>query len=194
VVVCVFVDDRQLLAQVQLAFVLFVFVHNFASLDCYKRFVTLICRSSTALLPNDDEEEEDGRHLPLVTSFLSRVLYPQLQYLRPEFFDQDLPGLDTFLLDELDHHLRSGLREAGRSWNRDDPRWRELTAAWTRLAALVRERFAWELAGLDVVSAKTTKGARKIEYNLLREDRGEDEEYVEEGEFAPVVVVDDDDL
>jgi A1 cistron-splicing factor AAR2 len=174
-------DDRQLLAEVELAFVLFTFVHQFASLDCYKRFIPLLCRSPAALMP-------DAR-LQLITSFLSRVLTPQLRYLRPEFFVEDLPGLDTFLLDELEC-LRSGLREAGRSWRASDPEWRELTEAWAGLSRLVKERFEWQLAGLDTVSAKTTKGAKRVEYNLLKEDRGEDEEYVEEGEYAPVVVID----
>jgi A1 cistron-splicing factor AAR2 len=153
-------------------------VHNFASLDCYKRFVSLLCRSPAALLP--------GARLPLITSFISSVLLLQLRYLRPEFFEEDLPGLDTFLLGELEC-LRSGLREASRSWKADDADWRELAQAWGSLSALAKDRFEWQLAGLDTVVAKWIRGTRRVEYNLLREG-SEDDEYTEEGEYAPLVV------
>lgn len=170
----------------QLAFVLFTQLHNFSALHAYKRYIALLCRSSSTLLPiSTGLSSTDG--LSLIAGFLSDVLIPHFNFLRPDFFVEDLPDFDTFLLEEL-LNLRLSLRAGNRAYAQEaaENPFLRIKENWTSLATLVFKKFAWNLGGLEPEEfAKGIKG--RLHYNLLAQPDEEDE-YTEEGEDAPVVL------
>lgn len=206
-------EPKQLLAQMQLAFLLITQLHNFSALEAYKRYITVISHSNSILTGTSGMDEgsslssADG--VDLYIEILNTVLIPHLQYLRVEFFDEDLPGLDTFMLEELSN-LRMAVRAALRHWS--DPSSAAATSgssstlsvqrvgaiaspgavgprlsqAWSELRRVVRDRFGWLLGGLEAEDPTMRKGGKQV-YNLLAQPDEEDE-YTEEGEDAPVVV------
>ena len=165
----------------------------------YKLVVSLLCRSIAVLLPATTSAPASSlpidRSLPLYTAFLQRGLLPHLHYLRSEFFETDLPGLDNFLQDEL-AALRLSLRAARRRYastpfTPDAELFGHLERAWESLRTIAETKFGWTLGGLAQDGwtdlRRSTGGKTRIEYNLLAQGDEEDE-YTEEGEDAPVIV------
>lgn len=192
-------EEQELIAQFQLAFLLLTQLHNFSALTIYKLIVSLLCRSVAVLQPATSPSPTSSlpveRSLPLYTAFLQRGLLPHLQYLRTEFFDADLPGLDNFLQDEF-AALRLSLRAARRQYAGASPSpggelFSHLERAWESVRATAQSKFGWTLGGLTQDGwddlRRSTEGKTRIEYNLLVQGDEEDE-YTEEGEDAPVVV------
>ncbi|KAK4052433.1 hypothetical protein OIV83_002235 [Microbotryomycetes sp. JL201] len=185
-------DATQLLAELQLSFVLFALVHNFSSLATFKSIITLVCRSSTLTEPPSQRlSTTDGlltdAAMPLIASFLS-VLETQLAFLDQSFFSDHMPGLDIFLLQELDQ-LNANLTDSAPTWSQLDQAlpavkvWQQLIRNWNSLSMTATEKFGWEI--------KAVRGARTqgyAGYNLLRRDNEVDIEDLEEGEDAPVIV------
>lgn len=171
-----------------------------------------MCRSISTFLPSSTGLHPT-RSLPLYTKLLSEVLVTHIEHLRQEFFEQDLPGLDSFIQDEL-AHLRMSLRAAYRYYFPDSAHagvsltrglntqssmpidedsnlsipFRELCEAWEKLRIAAETKYRWQLGRLepdDVTMLRQQKG--RIEYNLLAE-ADDDDDYREEDEDAPVVV------
>lgn len=196
---------QELLAHMQLAFVIFTQLQNFSALDSYKAYLMLSCRSISTFLPSSSGLPP-SESIQLYSKFLEEVLLSHIEYLRVEFFEQDLPGLDTFLQEELGH-LRMSLRAAYRHYfpstthvgqmtsiqtiDEDETLsipFKQLCGAWEKLRRAAETRFGWQLGRLepdDVTLLRRQKG--RLEYNLLAE-ADDDDEYREEGDEAPVVV------
>lgn len=199
---------RELLSQMQLAFVIFTQLQNFSALDSYKAYLSLLCRCTSTFLPSSTGLPP-SRSIALYSKLLLQVILPHIEHLRLEFFDQDLPGLETFLQAELGH-LRMSLRVAYRHYyqgntysghlaapqtiDEEDVQqslaisFKQLCQAWDQLRVAAESRFGWQLGRLepdDVTMLRRQKG--RLEYNLLAQADDEDE-YIEEGDDAPVVV------
>ncbi|GAA95191.1 uncharacterized protein L969DRAFT_92079 [Mixia osmundae IAM 14324] len=194
-------DPGQLLGELQLAFVLFTLVHNFSALDSWKSIVSLLCQSYSILGPA--REDFDKRPvvpkyvaLRMYQTFLSTVLPAQLASLRTEFFDEDLPGLDAFLHDEL-VRLRDTLRSLESAWSapalptNETGAWSDVCAGWQSLSVQTYERFGWELGSSSKplpipATSLRTPSKTQLHYNLLQDP--DDDGYIEEGEDAPQLV------
>lgn len=193
-------DPKELLGELQLAFVLFSLLHNFSSLTVYKSIVSLICRSATLVQPPPVRPPSaalpspllSDASLPLFASFLS-VFLAQVQFLEGDFFATQLPSLERDLLDSLSA-LSQALSDSLTQWTAIGEKepgtatvWKEVVKRWDDLAAATMERFGWDLGVI--------KGTR-AEYLVQggRVERAEDEvdlEDLEEGEDAPYVVDDE---
>ena len=116
--------------------------------------------------------------------FLS-TFHAQLSFLDDAFFSEQMLGLDTFLLTELDL-LRKALSDAAPEWPIVDGQaatiWLLVVAKWDAVTALVMERFGW-----DVGVIKGTKSGHAGGQVRRSEDEVDFEE-LEEGEDAPVIV------
>ena len=171
-------DVKELLAELQLSFTLFTLLHNFSSLTSYKSHFSLLCRSSSLLLPTTSLLPTSS--LPLYGSFLA-LFHSQLSFLDPAFFSDQMPGLDIFLLAELDV-LCTSLAEAGTEWNAQGGGaaevWKRVCGAWEAVAEVGMEKFGWELGMVR----------RRHPVVLEKEDDEVDFEDLEEGEDAPVIV------
>lgn len=159
---------RQLLGEMQLAYLLLTQLTNFSALDAYRDLITLFAQSSISA--ND---------LDTYIDFLS-LLHNQLTALRPEFFVEDLPELESFFISTLET-LRQNLK----------PVVEHIAQPWTALQDLVPDKFGWSLkpvSGFMPVQPGTTH------YNLASQEgqsgRVMDDEdlLAEEGDDAPVVV------
>lgn len=191
---------------------LFTLLHNFSALEVYKRHLSLLTRSYSAA--SSQSHERTGLPptdtLPIYVDLLQTVLLPQFEYLRAEFFAEDLPdaGLEEFLIAELGDHLRKTLRGAGKDRALDESVMPQLETAWSRLSQLVEKKFGWSsLGSLKPTAGRGTnghdwetvardlkdKGKTRVTYNLLKEteqdpDSDDGPEYEEDEEDAPVVV------
>ncbi|GAA5919404.1 hypothetical protein JCM1841_005995 [Sporobolomyces salmonicolor] len=171
-------DPKELLAELQLSFVLFSLLHNFSSLSSYKSLLALVCRSSVLALPSSSRPPlpslpspllDSDVTLPLLASFLSLFL-AQLEFLDPDFFATQLPALETHLLAELEH-LRVALSDASASWQSlaqpalastsplppsSGPAavWSTLVARWNAVAATSMEKFGWDLGLIEGTKAR----------------------------------------
>ena len=162
-------DYVRLLAQVQLAFIIFVNVQNFSSLLAFKRFLALLARSER-IFSQEGLFTEGGLMLATIQELyvkLLRTLTIQLESLPDTFFTVDLAGtgLQDFLREELEALFRSIMR--GHSGTGAVPS--DLNEPMMRLRNVARERYQWEF---EDGSSKTS----------------EDDESLEEGEDAPVIV------
>ena len=164
-----FADQKELLAELQLAFVLFVLVHNHSALETYESLLSLLCRSHYALMP-------ESVLLPLFVVFVETVT-AQLSFLPPDFFSTQLPSLERFLLDSLEA-LKRGMEDALPAYPTDHVVWKAMLDRWTRLADTTVERFGWQLG--------MVRGSRHR--FVSTEDDGVAIEDLEEGEDAPVIV------
>ena len=159
-------DPRQLLAELQLAFILFINVNNFSSLEIYKSIISLLCRSKDVLLPPTPNSSTIG--LSLYSDLLT-ILQAQLSSLREGFFDLDLPELDTFLIAELTF-LRDSLRSVNKRWS-NAQQWTSFTSHWSKFADYAGEKFGWDLKSLE-----KPLPSGKLHYDLLKEGVESDEE------------------
>lgn len=172
-----------LLGQVAIAFLLVTQVWNHPSLGAYKRLVSLFCRSHAAMAEPElfgypaasaasgsakggagGSGGAGGGARETTLAFVT-LLTAQIGSLPDSAFATELPDLDVFYLDEIEH-LRRGLGAAlaVRGWWGMAGR---AQAAWNRLAGVCAKR-GWKVG------------------ELAQGDEEEDED--EEGEYAPVVV------
>ncbi|KPV73637.1 uncharacterized protein RHOBADRAFT_54834 [Rhodotorula graminis WP1] len=169
-------DPKELLAELQLAFVLFTLVHNYSSLSTYKALFALVCRASTLARPSSRRDAASpytrdlpaDSALPLFASFLSTFL-AQVDFLDESFFATQLPSLEQ--------HLDEAVAGV----------WREVVKRWDAVAKLTTAKFGWDLGVIRGSRAKYLSASG-------RSKRDEDEvdlEDLEEGEDAPVVLDDD---
>lgn len=174
----------QLLAEMQLAFIFFTLVQNHSALEAYKSIFRLICRAESSYSLGDKSST-------LMADLLSKVLLPQLEWLRPEFFTLDLPELEIFLIEEL-NYFRDMVRSSSSPTEAPSAGIRNLDenllSAWKRLSALTNEKYGWSLMPLDRASDSERK--RRLHYDLLREKQGDDDDLLaDEEDEQPVVVV-----
>jgi hypothetical protein len=163
------VDPARLLAQIQLAFVTFLYVHNFAGLLAYKRLLTL-CSRCEELFRDLHEPTADGVTLTndSIVKFYSALLETidmQLQAVPETFFTVELAGtgMEDFWFSEIEALIRNYTINAPGI----EP---SVDAAISNLKKTALSKFGWEIA----------------EVNALHVDEDEDE--LEEGEDAPVIV------
>lgn len=189
---------KELLAELQLSFILFTLLHNFSSLAAYKIMFSLLCRSSTLLYPVPARRPSiyspkllANESLPLFASFLT-ILIDQFEFLDSEFFAAQMPGLDNFLLDELDH-LCIGLSDAAPEWNQSGSRggagveiWRFIVERYVTFANLTSEKFGWQLGMIK--GSRATGYASQLAAKSKEREHEVDVEDLEEGEDAPVIV------
>lgn len=143
-------------------------VWNHPSLSGYKRLLSLLCRSPSALAEPElhgyvsSSSAAQARETALS---LVSLLAAQISSLPETAFEVELPELDVFYLDEIEALRRAlGSALAVRGWWGMAGR---AQAAWERLRAVGRER-GWSIGEL-----------------ALGDEEESDEE---EGEYAPVVV------
>ena len=185
----------------QLSFILYTLLHNFSALSIYKSLFSLLCRSTSILLPPSARPLSTAspyassiltlESLPLYASFI-QIFSDQLTFLDKEFFSVQMPGLDIFLLTELDFLLVT-LSDASSHWNSiggsGKEIWRVLVGRWDEMTRISTEKFGWEL-GMIRGSRKRT-GEELSKLNSASGERVEDEvdiEDLEEGEDAPIIV------
>lgn len=167
-------DCLRLLAQLQLAFVIFINVQNFSSLLAFKRFLSILARSERIFYQADLWEEGGLTRQSVEELYLQllRTLAAQLQSLSETFFTVDLAGtgLQDFWregLQALCTSLANGHAEAAHteSNSMSSP----MQEALSRLKTIAQERFQWTFA-------------------TENPQMGMDGETLEEGEDAPVIV------
>ncbi|KDE09538.1 hypothetical protein MVLG_00436 [Microbotryum lychnidis-dioicae p1A1 Lamole] len=186
-------DFKSLLGEVQLSFILFTQLHNFSSLPIYTSLLLLISQSSSIYSP---DHASSSSSLPMLASYLS-ILRHQLLSLDDDFLSLHLPSLSTTLTKSL-HDLQKNLSDVSQTWLREMGTsafvvWQEVVNRWDRLTADVMERFGWEVAairgsklmGKDLVEESVGRVPRGMENAQLGWD---DDDELEEGEDAPIVV------
>ncbi|SCV71477.1 BQ2448_3065 [Microbotryum intermedium] len=187
------IDFKSLLGELQLSFLLFTQLHNFSSLPIYTSLIQLISQSSSIYSP---DHASSSSSLPMLASHLSILRY-QLLSLDDEFFSLHLPSLSTTLTKSL-QDLQKNLSDVSQTWLREIGTsafviWQEVVKRWDRLTADVMERFGWEVAA---IRGGMLMGSNLIEDSVGRVPRGmenaqlgwDDDDELEEGEDAPVVV------
>ncbi|KAL7421629.1 hypothetical protein Q5752_003398 [Cryptotrichosporon argae] len=157
-----------LIAHLQLAFVLVLYLSSSAALDVYRRFLSLLARAPTALL---DPAASAAPFAPaaLRRAYLALIhtLAAQLLALPDNVFDADLPEMDVFCLGEiaqLGRNVGAALAARRAAWGDVAG---EVERAW---AALQRAGRRWGWAIDDLGAA------------------GGADDSDEEGEYAPIVV------
>jgi A1 cistron-splicing factor AAR2 len=164
-----FIDCLRLLAQLQLAFVIFINVQNFSSLLAFKRFLGLLARSER-IFSQEDLPKDGGLTLESVEDLyvqLLQTLSNQLQSLPDTFFTVDLAG--TGLQDFWREELLALSTSLVRGHSGSNPISSAMEEALANLRSMAQTRFQWDL------------GVEHLE-------TGEDEDSLEEGEDAPVIV------
>lgn len=175
----------QLLAHLQLAYLIFTQLHNSSALDAYKRYTSILCRADSMYLPSSTGLSASVS-LMVIRTFVEQVLLVHLRHLRGDFFAEDMPELESFFIEELGQ-LRLALRRANRYYMQNNASaFEPVRTAWSSLAAFTSDKFGWRLGGLEPHDPAMAIPGRKL-YNLLAPSDEEDE-YAEEGEDAPVVV------
>lgn len=163
----------RLLAQLQLAFVIFINVQNFSSLLAFKRFLILLTRSER-IFRQVELREEGGLTFQSIEELylqLLRTLAAQLQSLPESFFSVDLAGtgLQDFWREELQalcSNLSRGHVEA--TTPESNAMSVPIKEAVSLLKRIAQERFQWV-------------------FNEENHSDSEDGD-LEEGEDAPVIV------
>lgn len=162
-------DPARLLAQIQLAFITFLYVHNFAGLLAYKRLLSL-CSRCEELFRDLHEPTAEGVTLTndSIVKFYSALLETintQLQAVPETFFTVELAGtgMEDFWFSETEALIRNySMNAAGIEPSVD--------AAISNLKKTALSKFGWEIADVDALNVD------------------EDEDELEEGEDAPVIV------
>ncbi|GAA6038389.1 hypothetical protein JCM8097_007624 [Rhodosporidiobolus ruineniae] len=189
-------DPKELLAELQLSFILFSLLHNFSSLTVYKALFSLLCRSSTLAHPPSSRSSTtlpsptlNSASLPLFASFLA-LFHAQLAFLPDDFFTTQLPSLEQHLLDSL-AALSNALSDALPAWTAAGETdaaiaevWKEVIKRWDALAQLAMGKFGWDLGVVKGSRARYTVA----EGRAKREEDEVDLEDLEEGEDAPVIM------
>ena len=101
-----------------------------------------------------------------------------------------MPGLDIFLLTELDF-LQGSLSDASIHWNsvggKGEEIWRVLVQRWDNMTRISTEKFGWEV-GMIKGSRKRTGEELSKSLREAERDNEVDIEDLEEGEDAPIIV------
>ncbi|ORY32797.1 A1 cistron-splicing factor [Naematelia encephala] len=155
-------DPMNLIGQIQLSFILLLYLSSYSALTIYKLLLSLLTRSSSAL-------ESAPIALQSTYTALIHTLSSQLSALPDHVFDGDLPEMDLFYLDEIES-LAKNLSSAISSWGEKHNK--HVTQAWQSLGNVARNKFNWHLSDL-------------AEYH---HGQGIDEQDDEQGEYAPVIV------
>jgi A1 cistron-splicing factor AAR2 len=161
------------LAQLQLAFVIFINVQNFSSLLAFKRLLILLTRSE-CIFRKDDLREEGGfsrQSLDELYLLLLRTLAAELQSLPETFFTVDLEGtgMQDFWREELQALCSTLTHGRVGTPTLESTHATPMREAVSRLRKIAEERFQWTLKASDELT-------------------NSDDEPLEEGEDAPIVV------
>jgi hypothetical protein len=164
------------LAEIQLAFVIFLYVQNFAGLLAYKRLLSLCARCEELFQDLDDVSPAEGVTLTRESigqfySLLIKTLEVHIKVVPETFFTVELAG--TGMEDFWFAEIETLIRNYGSNARRGDV---ELDSAIGSLSETVRSKFGWDLPDLRSVRRKA------------EEDEDDDGDELEEGEDAPVVV------
>ncbi|WWD03108.1 hypothetical protein V865_001155 [Kwoniella europaea PYCC6329] len=170
-------DPIKLISQLQLSFILLLYLSSYSALLVYKRILTLLCQS-TAFLSNPSEYlSSSASQKKVQETFVSLVdtLASQIQAIPEGTFDTELPELDVFYLDQIDS-MRKNLSVAI-SISKDSDKWDEnarekIGSSWTKLKGAGKP-WGWEIGDLSI--------------DRVGQNNDDDEES-EEGEYAPVIV------
>ncbi|ORX35812.1 A1 cistron-splicing factor [Kockovaella imperatae] len=157
----------RILSYLQLSFVLLLHLSSYSCLMVYKRFFALLTRSAD-LLQSPSSYIDTGTTndlASLYTAFL-RSLTAQFDALPETIFESELPEMDLFFLDELEY-LRGNLGSGMVDWIADDRA--RIQEAWKLLQGVV-VKWRWDLKPIVVGEAV------------------DDDDDIEDGEYAPVVV------
>jgi A1 cistron-splicing factor AAR2 len=170
------VDPQRLLAEIQLAFVIFLYVQNFAGLLAYKRLLSLCARCEELFHDLDDISPAEGVTLTRESvgqfySLLVRTLEAHIKVVPETFLTAELAG--TGMEDFWFAEIKTLIRTYGSNVRRGDV---ELDGAIGTLRETVRTKFGWDLPDLGTVRRQAV------------EDENENADELEEGEDAPVVV------
>ncbi|WVR06940.1 hypothetical protein IAU60_003976 [Kwoniella sp. DSM 27419] len=168
-------DLDNLLAQLQLAFVLLLHLSSFSALLVYKRLLALLCQSSSFLLDPSTYMSKPTLTQEVAIAYvkLVNILSFQIQAIPGGTFDTELPEMDAFYLDQIEALQRNlaaaGFRSSTGTSCSDEQG--GLNQAWIALQSAA-DKWGWDIGGL-------APGSNAPE--------SEDEEE-EEGEYAPMVV------
>jgi A1 cistron-splicing factor AAR2 len=164
-------EPSRLLAQLQLSFVIFFCVQNFAALLVFKRLLALSAQSQELFQKRLDKSSPSStsiKHESVISFYVNLVdtLTTQLRILPDTFFTIDLAGtgMEDFWYNEIETLVRNYALHSGDGNVRIDE-------AVSSLRLLVDERYGWTLP--DIRSLR---------------NQAEDEDYLEEGDEAPLVV------
>lgn len=169
-------DANRLLAQIQAAFIFFLYVQNFASLLAFKRLLSLCTRCQEIFIRVGSQDKLLNHHRPSTSSIIEfylklvTTLDAQLQVVPETFFTIDLAGtgLEDFWYTEVEQLIRNyGLNACATD--------ADLDQAIAGLRNTAKRRFGWILPELGQLRVQ------KAGEEMLGED-------LEEGEDAPVVV------
>ena len=160
-------DPTKVISYIQLSFILLLDLSSYSSLMVYKRFSTLVTRSSDLLSNPSAYFPSRTTHdiASLYASFL-QTLCAQLAALPDQVFESELPEMDLFFQDEI-AYLRQNLGQGMSSWAEPDRI--PVQSTWIELQGMVK-RWKWNIPPIP-----TGPGA-------------DDEDEDEEGEYAPVIV------
>ncbi|KAJ9119568.1 hypothetical protein QFC22_003277 [Naganishia vaughanmartiniae] len=165
-------EPARLLAQLQLAFLIFINVQNFSSLLAFKRFLVLLSRSQRIFF-DDELLAASGITNKIVEKLYTRlfgILAAQLSSLPETFFSVDLAG--TGMQDFWQDELQALCHNVGRvppAGTVQDSQASPMRESLSRLKAVAMERF-------------------QLNLETARFEEAASEEELEEGEDAPVVV------
>lgn len=163
------VDPNDLLAQLQLSYVLLLHLSSYSALIVYKRILSLLTQSSDLLVsPGTYLPDIDTRAIGTLIFSLIETLKAQLVALPEGVFDTELPELDAYFMDELEN-LRLNISGASSRWA--GPMRQKVETAWEDLQSKCKARWGWTIGSLSEAR--------------LQSDEESDEE---EGEYAPVIV------
>ncbi|WVN88417.1 uncharacterized protein L203_103626 [Cryptococcus depauperatus CBS 7841] len=173
-------EPRQLLAHLQLSFILLLHLSSYSCLIKYKHILTLFCHSSSFLIspstflppPINNPNASVGTEIKNFFREVINIVRTHLEALPDGAFETELPEMDVFFLDQLES-LRKNLGFAIWGTKTDqDVQWKEserqtLKQTWDRLRDSAWKRWEWDVDELG--------------------HRVEDKD-LEEGEYAPVIV------
>lgn len=162
------------MAQLQLAFLIFINVQNFSSLLAFKRFLILLSRSEQIFYDKEllTTNGIDSQTVHDLYTRLFGILTAQLSSLPETFFSVDLAGtgMQDFWQDELQSLCRN-VACIPPTCALQAPQASHIKDAMAELKAVAWARFQWNL------DTSGTEGSASDE-----------EEEEEEGEDAPVIV------
>ena len=168
---CLLLDPEKLLGNLELAFILVLYLSSYSALMVYKRILALFCRSTHILVSAGEylsTKDTDSSLRQAYTASLD-TLASQLKTLPDSAFETELPEMDVFYLEELEA-LRENLGTAYRRWNVEEQAL--LDQEWNRLRSAVKDKWGWQIATLTPPP-----------------ELGDDDDLDgEEGEYAPIIV------
>ncbi|KAG0344856.1 a1-alpha2 repression [Podila humilis] len=173
-------DVSSFLGEYQAAFVTMLLSYHLGAFRQWKAMTILICQSKEAL--------SSSNYTRLFAEFI-QTLYGQLASIPSSFF-MDLLFASSDESDMTASFLEQALKTLGRNIQSGLRRGEclELRRPMRELQKLVLESFEWKITG-DFKKAPKVAEITEVDIDrpLYPEDE-DDEDYVEEGEYAPVIV------